>query len=137
MSAEDLAARGAMCLRPAMQVPLAGGRGAWICSGAASAMAVLALARKGAALMGVPGARRAMIRHHPGCFMRDLADPVALLDAHAEELYANWRGLLALCLWGDRGDIDPQTAATVLRADGAVSQSMALWPKTRCGRCTR
>lgn len=40
------------------------------------------LARKGAALMGVPGLE-AMIRHHEG-FYRDMADPVALLRGEGE-----------------------------------------------------
>ncbi|MEM6888219.1 MAG: methyltransferase [Pseudomonadota bacterium] len=64
------------------------------------------LARKGAALMGVPGLET-MIRHHRA-FYADLADPVALLrGAEETQLAAFWP-----YVFGARGDIDPQTAAT-------------------------
>ena len=47
-----------------------------------------ALARKGAALLGVPGLA-AMIRHH-GAFYRDLADPVALLRGETDTELAHF-----------------------------------------------
>jgi demethylspheroidene O-methyltransferase len=65
-----------------------------------------ALARRGAALMGVPGLE-AMIRHHRA-FYADLADPVALLRGPAQtELSAFWP-----YVFGARGEIDPAVAAT-------------------------
>lgn len=65
-----------------------------------------ALARKGAALMGVPGLE-AMIRHHKA-FYADLADPVALLKGPEEtELSQFWP-----YVFGARGAIDPDVAAT-------------------------
>jgi demethylspheroidene O-methyltransferase len=65
-----------------------------------------ALARKGAALMGVPGLE-AMIRHHKA-FYADLADPVALLKGPKEtELSQFWP-----YVFGARGAIDPDVAAT-------------------------
>lgn len=64
------------------------------------------LARKGAALMGVPGLD-AMIRHHRA-FYADLADPVALLRGPAKtELSEFWP-----YVFGARGDIDPVVAET-------------------------
>ncbi|WP_299783895.1 methyltransferase [uncultured Roseobacter sp.] len=64
------------------------------------------LARKGAALMGVPGLE-AMIRHHRA-FYADLADPVALLQGPTQtELSEFWP-----YVFGARGDIDPDVAAT-------------------------
>ncbi|MGX9355936.1 methyltransferase [Roseobacteraceae bacterium S113] len=61
-----------------------------------------ALARKGAALVGVPGLQ-AMIRHH-GAFYNDMADPVALLRAEREtELARVWP-----YVFGDGGSADPQ-----------------------------
>ncbi|MFK7764178.1 MAG: methyltransferase [Roseobacter sp.] len=64
------------------------------------------LARKGAALMGVPGLE-AMIRHHRA-FYADLADPVALLKGPAQtELSEFWP-----YVFGARGEIDPQVAET-------------------------
>ena len=60
------------------------------------------LARKGAALVGVPGLR-AMIRHH-GAFYNDLADPVALLRGEVEtELAHVWP-----YVFGDGGAADPE-----------------------------
>ncbi|WP_262386451.1 Demethylspheroidene O-methyltransferase [Roseobacter fucihabitans] len=65
-----------------------------------------ALARKGAALMGVPGLD-AMIRHHRA-FYADLADPVGLLRGPAQtELSDFWP-----YVFGARGDIDPVVAET-------------------------
>lgn len=65
-----------------------------------------ALARKGAALMGVPGLE-AMIRHHKA-FYADLADPVDLLRGPARtELSEFWP-----YVFGARGEIDPDVAAT-------------------------
>ncbi|MEP2639931.1 methyltransferase [Roseobacter sp.] len=64
------------------------------------------LARKGAALMGVPGLD-AMIRHHRA-FYRDLADPVALLRGPEQtELSEFWP-----YVFGARGAIDPAVADT-------------------------
>ncbi len=64
------------------------------------------LARKGAALMGVPGLE-AMIRHHRA-FYADLADPVALLKGPEQtELSDFWP-----YVFGARGDIDPHVAET-------------------------
>jgi len=63
------------------------------------------LARKGAALMGVPGLE-AMIRHHRA-FYADLSDPVALLrDARETELAQFWP-----YVFGARGTVDPEVAA--------------------------
>lgn len=64
------------------------------------------LARKGAALLGVPGLRQ-MIRHHDA-FYRDMADPVALLRGDTEtELAAFWP-----YVFGARGAVDPDVTAT-------------------------
>jgi demethylspheroidene O-methyltransferase len=64
------------------------------------------LARKGAALMGVPGLE-AMIRHHKA-FYADLADPVALLRGPEEtELSQFWP-----YVFGAKGAIDPAVAET-------------------------
>ncbi|WP_299968803.1 methyltransferase [uncultured Roseobacter sp.] len=64
------------------------------------------LARKGAALMGVPGLE-AMIRHHKA-FYADLADPVALLRGpERTELSAFWP-----YVFGAGGEIAPDVAAT-------------------------
>ena len=64
------------------------------------------LARKGAALLGVPGLRT-MIRHHRA-FYRDLEDPVALLRGPEQtELSRFWPYVI-----GARGGIDPGTAQT-------------------------
>ena len=64
------------------------------------------LARKGAALMGVPGLE-AMIRHHRA-FYADLADPVALLRGPDQtELSEFWP-----YVFGARGQIDPAVAET-------------------------
>ncbi|WP_299505977.1 methyltransferase [uncultured Roseobacter sp.] len=64
------------------------------------------LARKGAALMGVPGLE-AMIRHHRA-FYADLADPVGLLRGPARtELSEFWP-----YVFGARGAIDPGVAET-------------------------
>lgn len=65
-----------------------------------------ALARQGAALMGVPGLE-AMIRHHRA-FYRDLEDPVALLRGpEATELSEFWP-----YVFGARGDVAPDVART-------------------------
>ncbi len=62
------------------------------------------LARKGAALMGVPGLE-AMIRHHRA-FYADLKDPVDLLRGpERTELSEFWP-----YVFGARGEIDPQVA---------------------------
>ncbi|TDL89184.1 methyltransferase [Meridianimarinicoccus aquatilis] len=61
------------------------------------------LARKGAALLGVPGLA-AMIRHH-GVFYRDLADPVALLRGETDtELAKFWP-----YVFGAHGDVPAET----------------------------
>ncbi|MCM2562035.1 acetylserotonin O-methyltransferase [Lutimaribacter sp. EGI FJ00015] len=61
-----------------------------------------ALARKGAALLGVPGLRQ-MIEHH-GAFYRDMADPVTLLQGQREtELAAFWP-----YVFGASGAVDPE-----------------------------
>ncbi len=62
------------------------------------------LARRGAALLGVPGLE-AMIRHH-GAFYRDLSDPVAFLRGDTEtELAAFWP-----YVFGAAAAEDPDTA---------------------------
>lgn len=64
------------------------------------------LARKGAALLGVPGLE-AMIRHHRA-FYRDLEDPVGLLRGpERTELAEFWP-----YVFGARGDMPPEIAAT-------------------------
>ena len=65
------------------------------------------LARKGAALLGVPGLE-AMIRHHRA-FYDDLKDPVALLrgDIAPTQLAEFWP-----YVFGARGDVDPDVAET-------------------------
>ena len=76
-----------------------------------------ALARKGAALMGVPGLE-AMIRHHKA-FYTDLADPVTLLKGpERTELSEFWP-----YVFGARGAIDPGVAATY---SDLMSQSQRL-----------
>lgn len=79
-----------------------------------------ALARKGAALLGVPGLE-AMILHHRA-FYRDMEDPVALLRGEVEtELADFWP-----YVFGARGDVDPAVTQTYsdLMADsqGLVAQ---------------
>jgi demethylspheroidene O-methyltransferase len=65
-----------------------------------------ALARRGAALMGVPGLD-AMIRHHRA-FYADLSDPVALLRGPGQtELSQFWP-----YVFGAQGDVAPDVAAT-------------------------
>lgn len=66
-----------------------------------------ALARKGAALLGVPGLD-AMIRHHKA-FYEDLRDPVALLrgDIGRTQLAEFWP-----YVFGARGAVDPDVAET-------------------------
>ncbi len=65
-----------------------------------------ALARKGAALLGVPGLRQ-MIAHH-GAFYRDMQDPVALLRGKGDtELAAFWP-----YVFGASGAVDPQVTQT-------------------------
>ena len=76
-----------------------------------------ALARKGAALMGVPGLE-AMIRHHKA-FYADLADPVTLLKGpERTELSEFWP-----YVFGARGAIDHGVAATY---SDLMSQSQRL-----------
>ncbi|TMM50636.1 methyltransferase domain-containing protein [Sulfitobacter sabulilitoris] len=65
-----------------------------------------ALARKGAALMGVPGLE-AMIRHHRA-FYRDLEDPVALLRGPKQTALSQFWPYV----FGAGGDIDPVVART-------------------------
>lgn len=79
-----------------------------------------AIARKGAALLGVPGLE-AMILHHRA-FYRDLEDPVALLRGEVEtELADFWP-----YVFGARGAVDPAVTQTYsdLMADsqGLVAQ---------------
>ncbi|WP_298921916.1 methyltransferase [uncultured Roseobacter sp.] len=75
------------------------------------------LARKGAALMGVPGLE-AMIRHHHA-FYADMADPVALLrDPGHTALSEFWP-----YVFGAKGDIDPEVAETY---SDLMSQSQQL-----------
>lgn len=79
-----------------------------------------ALARKGAALLGVPGLE-AMVLHHRA-FYRDMEDPVALLRGEVEtELADFWP-----YVFGARGDVDPAVTQTYsdLMADsqGLVAQ---------------
>ena len=64
------------------------------------------LARKGAALMGVPGLE-AMIRHHRA-FYRDLSDPVALLKGPEQTELANFWPYV----FGAQGAVDPEVAET-------------------------
>ncbi|WP_227271348.1 methyltransferase [Roseobacter weihaiensis] len=76
-----------------------------------------ALARKGAALMGVPGLE-AMIRHHKA-FYADLSDPVALLRGpERTELSEFWP-----YVFGARGDVDPEAAR---RYSDLMAQSQLL-----------
>lgn len=75
------------------------------------------LARKGAALMGVPGLE-AMIRHH-GAFYRDLADPVALLRGKDQtELSQFWP-----YVFGVAAEIEPAVAQ---RYSDLMAQSQSL-----------
>lgn len=79
-----------------------------------------AIARKGAALLGVPGLE-AMILHHRA-FYRDIEDPVAFLRGEVEtELADFWP-----YVFGARGHVDPQVTQTYsdLMADsqGLVAQ---------------
>ena len=78
------------------------------------------LARKGAALLGVPGLE-AMILHHRA-FYRDLEDPVALLRGEVDTELANFWPYV----FGARGDVDPAVTKTYsdLMADsqGLVAQ---------------
>ncbi len=76
-----------------------------------------ALARRGAALLGVPGLE-AMIRHHRA-FYADMADPVALLRGEGEtELARFWP-----YVFGARGGIAPEVAE---RYSDLMAQSQAL-----------
>jgi demethylspheroidene O-methyltransferase len=76
-----------------------------------------ALARQGAALMGVPGLE-AMIRHHRA-FYRDLEDPVALLrQPERTELSQFWP-----YVFGARGDV-PEDVAQTYSALMADSQTL-------------
>ena len=64
-----------------------------------------AVARRGAALLGVPGLE-GMIRHHPALY-RDLADPVALLrGGRATELGAFWPYVFGACAAADPAKAD-------------------------------
>lgn len=78
------------------------------------------LARKGAALLGVPGLE-AMILHHRA-FYRDMEDPVALLRGEVDTELANFWPYV----FGARGDVDPTVTKTYsdLMADsqGLVAQ---------------
>ena len=78
------------------------------------------LARKGAALLGVPGLE-AMILHHRA-FYRDMEDPVALLRGEVDTELANFWPYV----FGARGDVDPAVTRTYsdLMADsqGLVAQ---------------
>lgn len=79
-----------------------------------------ALARKGAALLGVPGLE-AMILHHRA-FYRDMENPVALLRGEVDTELANFWPYV----FGARGDVDPSVTMTYsdLMADsqGLVAQ---------------
>jgi len=76
-----------------------------------------ALARRGAALLGVPGLE-AMIRHHRA-FYADMADPVALLRGEGEtELARFWP-----YVFGTGGDIAPDVAE---RYSDLMAQSQVL-----------
>jgi demethylspheroidene O-methyltransferase len=76
-----------------------------------------ALARRGAALLGVPGLE-AMIRHHRA-FYADMADPVALLRGEGEtELARFWP-----YVFGAGGDIAPEVAE---RYSDLMAQSQVL-----------
>ena len=75
------------------------------------------LARRGAALLGVPGLE-AMIRHHRA-FYADMADPVALLRGEGEtELARFWP-----YVFGARGEIAPEVAE---RYSDLMAQSQEL-----------
>jgi demethylspheroidene O-methyltransferase len=79
-----------------------------------------ALARQGAAILGVPGLQ-AMIRHHRA-FYRDLEDPVALLRGPAEtELSQFWP-----YVFGARGEVAEDVARTysdlMTQSQGLVAQ---------------
>ena len=78
------------------------------------------IARKGAALLGVPGLE-AMILHHRA-FYRDMEDPVALLRGEVDTELANFWPYV----FGARGDVDPAVTQTYsdLMADsqGLVAQ---------------
>jgi demethylspheroidene O-methyltransferase len=76
-----------------------------------------ALARRGAALIGVPGLEQ-MILHHRALY-RDLEDPIALLQGRTEtEMAAFWPYVL-----GAQGDVPP---ATVARYSALMAQSQML-----------
>ena len=79
-----------------------------------------AIARKGAALLGVPGLEQ-MIRHHDVLY-RDMADPVALLRGEVEtELAEFWP-----YVFGAQGAIDPDVTSTysdlMAQSQGLVAQ---------------
>lgn len=76
-----------------------------------------ALARKGAAILGVPGLE-AMIRHHRA-FYADMADPVALLRGQGEtELARFWP-----YVFGAAAEVEPEVAR---RYSDLMAQSQAL-----------
>ncbi|MFZ5963585.1 methyltransferase [Thalassococcus sp. BH17M4-6] len=79
-----------------------------------------AIARKGAALLGVPGLEQ-MIRHHD-VFYRDMADPVALLRGEVQtELAEFWP-----YVFGAHGAVDPEVTHTyselMAQSQGLVAQ---------------
>lgn len=79
-----------------------------------------AIARKGAALLGVPGLEQ-MIRHH-AAFYRDMSDPVALLRGEVQtELAEFWP-----YVFGAQGAVDPQVTSTysdlMAQSQGLVAQ---------------
>jgi demethylspheroidene O-methyltransferase len=75
------------------------------------------LARRGAALLGVPGLE-AMIRHH-SAFYADMADPVALLRGEGETELANFWPYV----FGARGEIAPEVTE---RYSDLMAQSQEL-----------
>ena len=102
-----------------------------------------ALARKGAAILGVPGLE-AMIRHH-SAFYADMADPVALLRGQGDtELARFWP-----YVFGAAAEMEPEVArrygavsgacGTGCAADGALSREQASagywWRERRVSGC--
>jgi demethylspheroidene O-methyltransferase len=83
-----------------------------------------AIARKGAALLGVPGLEQ-MIRHHD-VFYRDMADPVALLRGEVQtELAEFWP-----YVFGAQGAVDPEVTRTysdlMAQSQGLVAKDTLL-----------
>jgi len=92
-----------------------------------------ALARRGAALLGVPGLE-AMIRHHRA-FYADMADPVALLRGEGEtELARFWPYVL-----GARGEIAPEVAERysdlMAQSQGLVAEDVLRMVRFKGVRC--